>query len=122
MAPRRCPTAEPCSVLVEEKEIMRKLIPVLIFAGATASMTIPAYAIPVLQSIAFKQLDWYDASGSLAQADSLYGRMNYSYAPNAATSYLNVAVGSSAGGPGTWVIQNLPLFAVQNGNFSTRRE
>lgn len=73
--------------------------------------------------ITFGQLDWFGPDGSLAQADSLYGQMGWSYDPDPTTTYyLNVNVALTSGGPASWVTQNLPLFAVDNDDFSTRSE
>jgi hypothetical protein len=80
-------------------------------------------AQPSITNITFSQLDWFRPNGSLAQDDSLYGQMSWSYDPDPTTTYyLNVNVSLTSGGPASWTIQNLPLFAVDNDDFSTRSE
>jgi len=99
---------------------------ILACGGTLSALMIPAKASmaqPALSGITFAQLDWYDPAGSLAQADSLYGQMSWSYVPDATTTYyLNVNVSLTSMGTASWTIRNLPLFAVDNGDFSTRHE
>jgi len=76
-----------------------------------------------IRDILFGQLDWYRLDGSLAQGNSLYGWMSWSYDPDPSTTYyLNILVSLQPKGEGSWVIQNLPLFAVDNEDFSNQRE
>ena len=112
---------------------MKGLFRTLIAAVITLAL-VPIWGIAPHHSIAqaasldiadieFAQLDWYRGDGTIAQADSLYGQMSWSYNPDPTTThYLNVNVALTSAGPSSWVIQNLPLFAVDNGDFSTRSE
>jgi len=85
--------------------------------------TPPVEAPPVLRNVAFSQVDWYESDGTTVQANSLYGLMRWTYDPDPATTfYLNVRAALTSEDNGAWVIRNLPLFAVDNGDASARRE
>ncbi|MGD8501076.1 MAG: Ig-like domain-containing protein, partial [Phycisphaerales bacterium] len=73
-------------------------------------------------NVEFHQINWYDPHGVLVQENSLWGRMSFSYYPGDTTSYLNLTLANSLGGAEAWVVQNLPLFAVDNGDYSRRGE
>lgn len=77
----------------------------------------------VLNDIAFSQVDYYHADGSIGLADSLFGNIAWSYAPDPAiTYYLNVAAALSPEDEPNWVIQNLPLFPSMDGDGAVRYE
>jgi hypothetical protein len=75
-----------------------------------------------ISNVKFHQVNWYDPNGTLAQENSLWGEMSFSYYPGNTTVYLNVTLANSLGGAEAWVVQNLPLFAVDNGDYSRRAE
>ncbi|MCK5587021.1 hypothetical protein KAJ02_13190 [Candidatus Bipolaricaulota bacterium] len=76
-----------------------------------------------LRSVVFAQVDWYESDGTTVQANSLYGLMIWTYDPDPTTTfYLNVKASLTLEDEGGWVIQNLPLFAVDNDDMSARRE
>ncbi|MCK5247494.1 hypothetical protein KAR02_11370, partial [Candidatus Bipolaricaulota bacterium] len=78
---------------------------------------------PELRNVVFAQVDWYESDGTVVQANSLYGLMSWTYDPDLATTfYLNVKAALTLEDDGSWVIQNLPLFAVDNDDTSARRE
>ena len=74
-----------------------------------------------LDQVVFEQADWYSPDGSLAQSDSLWGRLSISYIPDGATNYLNLGLANSLGGSEVWAVQNLPLFGL-SGGAATRTE
>lgn len=75
-----------------------------------------------ISDVSFQQANWFRPDGTLAQADSLWGRMTFSYNPENTDHFLNLTLANSLAGPEVWAVQNLPLFAVDDGSFSTRRE
>ena len=78
---------------------------------------------PELRNVIFSQVDWYEADGTSVQANSLWGMMAWTYDPDpASTFYLNVQAALSLAHDPAWVIQNLPLFAIDNNDPSARRE
>jgi len=78
---------------------------------------------PELRNVVFRQVDWYESDGTSVQANSLYGLMSWTYKPDPVTTfYLNVKVALTPEDEGAWVIQNLPLFAVDSDDTSSRRE
>lgn len=78
---------------------------------------------PELRNVVFAQVDWYESDGTSVQANSLYGLMIWMYDPDLTTTfYLNVKAALSLESEARWVIQNLPLFAVDNDDTSARRE
>jgi len=78
---------------------------------------------PELRNVVFAQVDWYESDGTAVQANSLYGLMSWTYDPDPATTfYLNVKAALTLEDDASWVIQNLPLFAVDNDEPSARRE
>jgi len=78
---------------------------------------------PELLSVVFAQVDWYESDGTAVQANSLYGLMSWTYEPDLTTTfYLNVKAALTLEDEGSWVIRNLPLFAVDNNDMSARRE
>jgi len=78
---------------------------------------------PVLRNVVFSQVDWFESDGTSVQVNSLYGLMRWTYDPDPDTTfYLNVHAALAADDAGSWVIQNLPLFAVDNDDFSAQRE
>ena len=101
---------------------MTRVMGSLALAIATLAAPGSAWCQPAVVDISFGQVDWLRPDGTLAQADSLWGQMNYAYLPQSATAYLNLSAVNPAGGAPAWVIQNLPLFGVDNGNFAMRTE
>ncbi len=78
---------------------------------------------PELRNVVFAQVDWYESDGTAVQANSLYGIMSWTYDPDPTTTfYLNVKAALTLEDEESWVIQNLPLFAVDNDDASSRRE
>ncbi|MFC2078415.1 hypothetical protein ACFLSZ_00375 [Candidatus Bipolaricaulota bacterium] len=78
---------------------------------------------PELRNVVFAQVDWYESDGTSVQANSLYGLMSWTYDPNLTTTfYLNVKAALTLEDEASWLIQNLPLFAVDNDDPSARRE
>jgi hypothetical protein len=73
-----------------------------------------------VSDLGFGQLDWYNSSDQLEVPNSLWCEMNWSYVADPTTTYyLNVYVSLVMGGPGSWAVQNLPIFAVSaNGSAS----
>lgn len=104
-----------------EHLVLSVVIALLFVSLVPLTQTVSAQ--PSITEITFSQLDWFGPDGSLAQTDSLYGQMSWSYDPDTTTTYyLNVNVSLTIGESGSWVIQNLPLFAVDDDDFSTRSE
>jgi len=78
---------------------------------------------PELRNVTFNQVDWFEADGTSVQANSLYGLMTWTYDPDSTTTfYLSVSAVLEEGSDAVWIVQNLPLFAVDNGDPSLRRE
>ena len=78
---------------------------------------------PELRNVVFSQVDWYEVDGTSVQANSLWGMMAWTYDPDPSTTfYLNVQAAFSSEEDPAWVIQNLPLFAIDNNDPSARRE
>ncbi len=78
---------------------------------------------PELRTVTFEQVDWYEADGTIVQANSLYGLMSWTYEPDLRTTFfLNVRAALTPDDDGGWVIRNLPLFAADDANTSARRE
>jgi len=90
---------------------------------ATPDPAPPTETLLELSAMTFAQVDWYEADGTSVQADSLWCLMSWSYTPDLQTTfYLNVRASLTADDPGAWVVRNLPLFAVPDGNASPQRE
>lgn len=69
------------------------------------------------------QVNWFNQTGGVAQANSSWGRFSFTYDPDLTqTYYLNLSIGNSLSGAAHWAIQNAPLFFVDNGNSGTRSE
>lgn len=78
---------------------------------------------PELRNVVFAQVDWYESDGTAVQANSLYGLMSWTYDPDLTTTfYLNVTAALTLEDETSWVIQNLPLFGVDNNDAGSRRE
>ena len=78
---------------------------------------------PELRDVSFEQVDWFESDGTSVQANSLYGLMAWTYDPDPATTFfLSVSASLGAEDDPVWIIQNLPLFAVDNDDASARRE
>ena len=69
-----------------------------------------------LSVISFSQLDWYGPQGTLALANSSWGKFSFSYIPDTSESYyVNLSMAAKDNTP-QWVVGNLPLFPSLCGN------
>lgn len=86
----------------------------LLAALAMALSPFVATAAPTVSGIAVEQVDWLRPDGSVAAADSSWGRFSFDSAPDAsATYYLNVSAAN--GSSSAWSVQNLPITTFVSG-------
>lgn len=75
---------------------------------AVALSPFVAAAAPVVSAITVEQVDWLRPDSSVAAANSSWGRLSFTSAPDPlATYYLNVTAAN--GSTAAWSVQNLPI-------------
>ncbi len=86
----------------------------LLAALALALSPLVATATPTVSGIAVEQVDWLRPDGSVAAANSSWGRLSFTSAPDPSdTYYLNVTAAS--GSTSAWSVQNLALTTFVSG-------
>lgn len=76
-----------------------------------------SFATAQLSNVSFQQLDWYGPSGSLVQANSLWGQVGFEYSPSLSPQYLNLFVSNGSSSP-VLAIENMPLIQDYEGGGS----
>lgn len=81
---------------------------IVVLAACVAISAVASAQIDV-SGITFSQVDWYDSTGSLALANSMWGRFAFGYTPNGVQQYMSLIASTTPTGPGVVLAQNVPL-------------
>src|SRR5262245_14647129 len=89
-------------------------------ALVVSSESLPTFAQTINSIVSLGQLNWQNTAGAPIAPDgtsSIWGELTLNITPDPAqTFYVNMsAKPAGSGGPGAWMVQNLPIFSSSVG-------